>query len=225
MIAPLNSPDRSVRPPDLLALLHIRPSKEITDEPPPVKPDADDRDRTAKALELRKSGVTYENIAAELGYRDENRPRKAVDRLLGRIEHRGVNEMRWLEVQRLDQLQAAHWDAALRGDVDATKVMLQVIDRRCKLFALNAPMALRVTPEITDAEFAEQVVELIGVISPEGLAEAIRSLPGISGQALLHAYERTSAPENCPGNALHHGNGPDSSETRVDDEFESWSNL
>lgn len=62
--------------------------------PPPVKPDADDRHRAAKALDLRKSGVTYERIAAQLGYSDESGPRKAVDRLLSRIEHEGVLEMR-----------------------------------------------------------------------------------------------------------------------------------
>jgi hypothetical protein len=128
--------------------------------------------------------------------------------------------------QRLDQLQAAHWDAALGGDIDATKVMLQVIDRRCKLFGLNAPMAVRVGPEITDAEFAEQVVDLIGLISPEGLAEVIRSLPGGAGHALLDADERTSVPErNYPGYALYRRSGSHTPEIHVDDEFEPWSNL
>jgi hypothetical protein len=37
--------------------------------------------------------------------------------------------MRQLEGHRLDQLQAALWDAALRGDIGSTKVVLQVDDR------------------------------------------------------------------------------------------------
>lgn len=193
--------------------------------PPPVKPDADDRDRATKALELRKSGATYERIAAELGYSDESGPRKAVDRLLCRIEHEGVAEMRRLEGQRLDQLQAAHWDAALSGDVDSTKVMLQVIDRRCKLFGLNAPMAVRVAPEITDAEFAEQVVELIGLIGPEDLAEVIRSLPGGAGHVLLDSCERPPVPKNHPGHALHRGHASNSPANHVGDDFEPWSDL
>jgi hypothetical protein len=91
----------------------------------------------------------------------------------------GVLEMRRLEGHRLDQLQAAHWDAALRGDFDATKVMLQVIERRCKLFGLNAPLAVRVDPAITDVEFARQVVELI-----TSLASRARTVTHCEGWAM-----------------------------------------
>jgi hypothetical protein len=125
----------------------------------------------------------------------------------------GVLEMRRLEGHRLDQLQAAHWDAALRGDFDATKVMLQVIERRCKLFGLNAPLPVRVDPAITDVEFARQVVELITSLASAGaLGDALRGLGhvGWDAAAVLECEMREAIP-----------NGDDDGH----DESEPWSNL
>lgn len=42
---------------------------------------------------------------------------KRGDWLPSRVAHKGVAEMRWLERRRLDQLQAAQWDA---GDCPPT---------------------------------------------------------------------------------------------------------
>ncbi|WP_152528509.1 hypothetical protein [Gordonia amicalis] len=151
---------------------------------------ADERARAAEALALRRSGMRYDEISARLGYRDESGPRKAVNRLLDRTEAEGVAELRAVEGERLDALLAAHWDAALRGDIDATKAVLAVIDRRAKLFGLNAPTAVAIGGAvITDREFAEQAVELIAALRPETVAEAVRSAPGI------HAGAPSALPE------------------------------
>ena len=43
-----------------------------------------------------------------------------------------------LEQERLDAMLRAAWPAALRGDVEAVKVVLKVEDMRCKLLGLYA---------------------------------------------------------------------------------------
>ncbi|MGB3676531.1 MAG: hypothetical protein WA988_19035 [Candidatus Nanopelagicales bacterium] len=116
-----------------------------------------------------------------------------MDRLLRKVEHEGVAEMRQVEGQRLDRLQRAVWVNAVSGDLDAIKTTLGIMDRRAKLFGLNAPVALRVSEEITDVEFAEKMADLLGSIEPDALGELLRELPGGAGRALLNADGRTTA--------------------------------
>ncbi|AFA74241.1 hypothetical protein GPOL_c32270 [Gordonia polyisoprenivorans VH2] len=153
-------------------------------------PQPDERDRASTALALRIEGQPYRVIAEHLGYRDESGARKAVDRLLTRIEHERVDELRQIEGQRLDALMAGHWDAALAGDVDAARVVLGVIDRRAKLFGLNAPTAVAVgVGQITDREFAEQAAELIAGLRPDMARELRGAVPPV------HDASRTAVPE------------------------------
>jgi hypothetical protein len=108
------------------------------------KPDAPDRVKAGKALDLRLSGMSYADIADRLGYAGESGPRNAVDRLLGRVEADNATELRRLESLKLDVLQAAVWDQAVAGDSDSIKLALAVHDRRVKLLGLAAPVAVDV---------------------------------------------------------------------------------
>ena len=111
----------------------------------PIKPDADDRVRASKALDRRLSGATYAVIAAEMGYASEAGPRNAIDRMLGRIEIEGVAQLRHLEAMKLDAMQAACWEQAVSGDLDAIRTLLQVHAARVKLLGLAAPVQLEVS--------------------------------------------------------------------------------
>lgn len=51
------------------------------------------------------------------------------------------NELRALEVARLDALQASLWDNAQGGDARAANTILKLIDRRCRLLGLYRPPA------------------------------------------------------------------------------------
>lgn len=156
--------------------------------PKPDLPEADERQRAVRALDLRTSGMTYAALAAELGYSDESGPRKAVDRLLSRVEHEGVSEMRQLEGQRLDAMQRAIWPQASGGDIDAIKAALNIMGRRAKLFGLDAPQRMQVGSEVSDVEFAESMAELISILRPETLRDMFKTMPG--GAALLAADAR-----------------------------------
>lgn len=188
----------------------------------------DERARALKALDLRIEGKTWINIADTLGYADESGARKATARLLNRIEHEKVVELRELESLKLDAMQRAAWNEAVSGDLDAIKVVLQVHDRKVRLFGLAAPVAVRVGPEPpTEVEFFEQAVELITAITsvPGGREELLRGL-GHPGHAVLEAERRSAMSEgNRHDHQLMHGSAAYSPGSNADDDSEPWSNL
>ncbi len=51
-----------------------------------------------------------------------------------------VDELRTLELERLDALLAAQWEAAMSGDVRAADRVLRVSERRSRLLGLELPV-------------------------------------------------------------------------------------
>jgi hypothetical protein len=142
-----------------------------------------ERERALKALALRREGLPYRVIAERLDWADESSARYAVTRLLDRTEAEEVAEMRCIEGERLDELQRTHWAAALAGDLDAAKMVLKVMERRARLFGLDAPSKVAVE-QMTSVEFAEQFIDLVDRMDSRKLAEAIAQLPGGSAVAV-----------------------------------------
>jgi hypothetical protein len=97
------------------------------------------RTRAAAALKLRATGVSFAEIAAQLGYSSENAANKAVLTALRREVHEEATQLRTLEGLRLDDLHAAAWDKAMTGDPAAIGCVLRIMERRARLFGLDAP--------------------------------------------------------------------------------------
>ncbi|MDV7174229.1 hypothetical protein R4144_12755 [Gordonia amicalis] len=185
--------------------------------PKPDQPQPDERERALAALNLRRDGLPYREIAARLDYADESGARKAVSRLLDRTEAEGVAELRRLESERLDALMGGHWSAAIAGDTDAARIVLGVIDRRTKLFGLNAPIGVSVGVEpVSEREFAEAAVELIASLRPDMAAALAGTLPGI------HGAERTERPE---GNETCEPVSPASGAHSAETDAEPWADV
>jgi hypothetical protein len=85
---------------------------------------ADDDDRSAKVLELRKAGLSFDKIAKLLDYPDHIAAKHAYDLAIGAGDARG------LESLRLDALQAAVWARAVNGDMQAVAQVLAIMARR-----------------------------------------------------------------------------------------------
>lgn len=92
--------------------------------------------RRARAVELRTAGLTYDQIAAELGYANRGTVYRIVSEALKNQTVEAVNQLRCLEVERLDRLQLALWPAAMAGDVHAASLVSRVIMDRCRLLGL-----------------------------------------------------------------------------------------
>lgn len=92
--------------------------------------------RRLRCVELAAAGKTYEQIAVEVGFAGKSSARKAVVAALAARQVDAVDELRHLEVSRLDQLQSASWEDALAGDVRAVDRILRIITLRAKLLGL-----------------------------------------------------------------------------------------
>jgi hypothetical protein len=100
-------------------------------------------DKTSRALEMRKSGATYALIASELGYANESGAYKAVMRALKKTLQEPADEVRMLEVERLDALLSGLW--ARKNTPEVTDRILRIMERRAKLLGLDSPVRSDVT--------------------------------------------------------------------------------
>jgi hypothetical protein len=194
-----------------------------------------ERERALKALALRREGLPYRDIADRLDWKNEASARSAVTRLLTRVESDKLAEMRAVEGERLDAMQRAVWAAATSGDTDAIKSVLAIMVRRARLFGLDMPAKVDVA-EISSVEFAEQFVQLVSALDPQGLAEAISHFPGGSSAAvelsrnMLLAQDDSRMPGVHPvvdgiAESLKDGSVDAGYLTSGDDDDEPWSNL
>lgn len=160
------------------------------------KPDADERHRALKAMELRVQGHPYAQIAAALDYADESGARHAVSRLLARREADSVDELRAVHGARLEGVLSSFWPAATSGDAEAARILLRTLDSLAKLYGLDAPTRVAVGQPVSAVEFAEEAARLIeSIASMGGTDDLLRSLPGTAGQAVPDARESAALPE------------------------------
>ena len=96
-------------------------------------------DRHLRALELRKAGATYQQIADELGYSGPRGAHKAVASALKATLKEPADEVRALELARLDAALLAIWQRVRRGDEKAIDRLLSIMKRRMDLLGLAAP--------------------------------------------------------------------------------------
>jgi hypothetical protein len=131
-------------------------------------------DRRTKLLQMRLAGVDYDTIADRLDYGSASTARKDFTRAMREtleLEAEKADELRTLELQRLDRLQAAAWADALKGNLRAIETVLKVVDRRCRLLGLDAPLRLDATvseePSAQDLELRDMINEAKARIAAE----------------------------------------------------------
>ena len=105
-------------------------------------------ERERKALELRKAGATFDQIAEQCGYADKSGAFYAIKRALSDIVPPAVEELRTLDSERLDRLLLAVWKQALDGDLKAVDRALRILDQRARLLGLNAPVQVGLNGEV-----------------------------------------------------------------------------
>lgn len=100
--------------------------------------------RRAHAVELKAAGLTYAAIATQMGYANRGTVYRIVSEALKAHTVEAVEQLRNLEVARLDELQLALWPAAMAGDVHAASMVTRIIITRCRLLGLEVPGVQRV---------------------------------------------------------------------------------
>lgn len=104
-------------------------------------------ERRVKSLELRKGGMSYRQIGAQLGI-SEAQAHRDVTRILAsiaKLAEPDALQVRILEQQRLDALLEALWPQAQRGNHGAIDRVLRIMERRARLLGLDAPTRTDIT--------------------------------------------------------------------------------
>lgn len=100
-------------------------------------------EKERKVLELRLMGVTFDVIAQQVGYASPGSAHNAYKRALLRTLREPAQELRELEVARLDKLLSSIWTKALRGEIPAIQTSIKIMERRAKLLGLDVPVKIQ----------------------------------------------------------------------------------
>jgi hypothetical protein len=109
-------------------------------------------ERRAKAIAMLLAGVDYDTITQRLGYATRGAATKDVQRALEAnraAERESVEELRTVDLMRLDRLQAAVWTKALGGDPRVVETVLKILERRAKLLGLDAVVKQELNATVT----------------------------------------------------------------------------
>lgn len=105
------------------------------------------QENRVKALELRKSGASYRQIGEALGISMQRAHQLVMDELdrLAQLRLGNVDELRRLELERLEMASIPVVAKLKKGDLKAAMVWIKLSERRCKLLGLDAPMKIAST--------------------------------------------------------------------------------
>jgi hypothetical protein len=88
------------------------------------------RERQAQALDLKKAGATYEEIAKALGYSHRSSARQAVKAAIERIGIEPAKEVVEVDLMRLDEFQKRLTNAMRQGDLGVIPSLMAVMRER-----------------------------------------------------------------------------------------------
>lgn len=93
-------------------------------------------EKKVAALQLRAAGETRDDIAEKLGVHPVT-AWKYIRDAIAELPREPAEEVRALELERLDAMQAALWPQALRGEVQAIDRVLKIMERRARYLGLD----------------------------------------------------------------------------------------
>src|SRR5262245_34343392 len=96
-------------------------------------------ERQRQALELRTTGATLATIARRLGYASPSGAFKAIEAGLRATLRAPAEELRQLELARIDALWSVVYPAATSGELKAIDRCIRLMERRAALLGLDAP--------------------------------------------------------------------------------------
>lgn len=94
-------------------------------------------DRQKLLLDSRRRGMSWREAAKVAGYRSVGAAFAAGQEAIADIPREAADEIRSIELSRLDEIVRANWSRMLIGDPDASNVILRAIDRRAKMLGLD----------------------------------------------------------------------------------------
>ena len=102
------------------------------------------------ALDTRLKGGSYGDIVAAGVYASRSGARDAVMAALDEYVIEPTEQVRALEVARLEALVAAHWTKAIGGDIASTKLCIEISARKCRILGIDAPTKVDIVGLLAD---------------------------------------------------------------------------
>lgn len=138
-------------------------------------------EKERQVLELRKAGWSFDRIADRLGYASKSGAWKAYDRALTATLQEPADEVRRLELERIDSLFGAMYEVAVtQGSARHAEIAIRAMERRASLLGLDAPTK-RVVNVITEDAIDAAIRELEGELAandPDSRGVGDRSTTG-----------------------------------------------
>jgi len=108
-------------------------------------------ERRQQALDFRKAGYSYRDIGARLEVSHEQARRDVEAALAALVADTkdSAEQLRQLELERLDMLTKALEPMAAVGNPGAVNSFLRVMERRAKLLGLDAPVKQDISVDVT----------------------------------------------------------------------------
>jgi hypothetical protein len=141
-------------------------------------------EKERQVVQYRQGGATFDQIAKRLNYADESGARAAFKRAMERMRDDAINaEMRELHKQRLEVALTAIWPDVVKGDLEAIKVMLKILERDAKLYGIDMPVKTEVEVTSYDGNLLRQrtreIIQVIREVS--GSTDSVGERPSETG--------------------------------------------
>lgn len=93
-------------------------------------------EKRKKALDLRRAGWSFDDIAAEVGYANKGSAHRAVKQGIADITRESASELLELELSRLDDMFSGLYESARNGDNFSVDRALKIIELRARFLGL-----------------------------------------------------------------------------------------
>jgi hypothetical protein len=129
-------------------------------------PEPETLKKEANVIQLRLAGATWTEIAAAVGYSGPSGAYGAYQRAAKRVIAPKIEELREMELDRLDRLQRGVWASAIGGNVRAVDSVLRIMDRRARLLGLDMPVRLDINAREEIIHEVERLAAELEVADP-----------------------------------------------------------
>ena len=119
---------------------------------------------------LRLAGMSFEDIAKNVGYADKSGAKRAFDAASERWVVESVEQQRQIQSERLDRLLFPAFQRVVDGDLAMIDPCLRIEKRRAELWGLDAPKRAEVTGangEAIEINFADQILAKVEAIEKQ----------------------------------------------------------
>lgn len=97
------------------------------------------KEKQRKALELRKAGATFQQIADQVGWKNTSSAYQAVKQALEDAIREPREEVRDLQYERLNHMLLTLWPQIQAGDRGAMDTALRIMDKMDRIIGTDAP--------------------------------------------------------------------------------------